>query len=1044
MNGFDYRIVADPEVFLQNRLPAHSDHLYYNKENPADMEESDFRQYLNGTWKFSYADHYASAVKGFERDEYDCRGWKDIHVPGHIQLQGYDRHGYVNTQYPWDGHEEIKPHEVPTRYNPTATYVKYFELPEGWNNRPVYISFQGAESGLALWLNGQYVGYAEDSFTPSEFDLTPYIRQGENKLAAQVFRWTGGSWLEDQDFFRFSGIFRDVYLYTVPDVHVRDMKIRTDLDDTFAGAKLRMNLDITAPGQLRISLVDGQTCLQCFEQAAEGLTEVIMDVAEPHLWSAEDPYLYDLRIEVRDRAGAWQECIQEKVGFRRFEIRDAVMLLNGQRIVFNGVNRHDFSAQTGRCVSNSDILKDLVTMKRHNINAVRTSHYPNPTYLYRMCDRLGLYMIDETNIETHGIWDSIQTGQNDLSFSVPGDRPEYLELICDRARSMIERDKNHAAILMWSLGNESLGGSNFLKMSQMIHEMDDTRIVHYEGVAHDERYPETTDVTSTMYTTAEDVRKWVQSHPDKPYILCEYAHAMGNSCGALHKYTELAWEEKLYQGGFIWDYIDQSMTLKDRYGRSFQGYGGDFGERPADYNFSGNGIVYGEHRDPSPKMQEVKSCYQNAVFTFLPLEKDGDLTVQATNRHLFTDLNTYDAVVTLEQESRVLDSEAVSLSCAPLDSAVFSLPVRLPETEGEYIVTLSLRLKEDTAWAKQGHETAWAQTVLICDGKGGLRLEDPMAVSVPMTGMDEKTAGQAAASAAHTAHSKAELEVIHGWHNLGVRGDGFEVLFSKLHGGLVSYIYGGRQLLTEAPKPNFWRCPTDNDAANLLPFRAGAWKSASSYQTTKSTNGYGANQCVIREKKHSVEVSFVYHLPVMPAKDCTVTYEVFADGEVQVDCVLEASAEIGQLPELSMILVMDADYSRLTWYGLGPEETYVDRCHAKLGVYSNEVADNMAKYLRPQECGNHMAVRTASVTDDQGRGLAFRVNGLQFSALPYAPQVLENARHPQELPEVLNTYVRIGIQQGVGGDDTWGAPVHPEYLLDNSRPLRVVFSFKGI
>ncbi len=1030
MNCFDYAIVANPEIFQQNRLPAHSDHLYYRKENPQDLEHSDFRYDLNGMWKFSYADSYRDAAVGFEKDEFDCRGWADIRVPGHIQLQGYDRHGYVNTQYPWDGHEEVLPGEVPVRRNPTATYVKYFTLPEDFSGQKVYISFQGVESALALWLNGHYVGYAEDSFTPSEFDLTPYVREGENKLAAQVFRWSGGSWLEDQDFFRFSGIFRDVYLYTVPAVHVQDLAIRTELNDSFTAGSLKLKLAMTAPGQVRIRFCEDHIRIAEFEQSVGEQEEIRIDVDEPKLWSAEHPNLYDLKIEVRDAAGNWQECIKEKVGFRRFEIKDAIMYLNGQRIVFHGVNRHEFSAQNGRCIGEAEILKDLLVMKRNNINAIRTSHYPNQSYIYRMCDRLGLYMIDETNIETHGIWDAIQTGQKDMSFAVPGDRPEYVELICDRGRSMIERDKNHPSILIWSLGNESLGGTDFLKMSQMFHEMDNTRPVHYEGASHerDYRYPETSDVTSTMYTTVAGIRAWLSEHRDKPYILCEYSHAMGNSCGALHKYTEYAWEEPLYQGGFIWDYIDQSLTLKDRYGRSYQGYGGDFGERPCDYNFSGNGIVYGEYRDPSPKMQEVKSCYQDAKITFIQAESD-ELIVQVENRHLFTDLAEYDALVRLEKEGETLEEIVVSLPCAPLETKRFSLPVSVPDAEGEYTVTLSLVLKEDVDWADRGHEVAWGQTLLVRLTDGSVSMLDPLS---------DVGESRAAGSAA------GKLEIVHGWHNLGVRGEGFEVLFSKLHGGLVSYVYGGRQLFTDIPKPNFWRCPTDNDVANLVAFRAGQWKSASAYASVKTDDGRGLTPCVIEEKGDSVRITYTYHLPVQPMVDCTVSYEVTADGLVKVECELPKSDHIGQLPELSMLFSMDADYHHLAWYGLGPDETYMDRCHAKLGYYENEVADNMAKYLRPQECGNHMAVRYAAVTDDQGRGICFYPDGLQLSALPYTPQVLENARHPQELPEVLGTYVRVGLQQGVGGDDTWGAPVHPEYLLDNTQPLKITFSFKGL
>ncbi|MBO7711795.1 MAG: beta-galactosidase, partial [Lachnospiraceae bacterium] len=402
---FNYQIVKDPEIFEQNRLPAHSDHLFY-RNRPGDCEYC-----LNGLWKFAYAKNYEQSIKGFEAPDYDCHGWDQIPVPAHIQLQGYDTPQYVNTQYPWDGHEDVRPGQIPVRYNPTASYVKYFDVPQHMKGLPLFISFRGVESAFALWLNGQYVGYSEDSFTPADFDLTPYITEGENKLAVQVFKWCSGSWCEDQDFFRFSGIFRDVVLYVRPACHIEDLRIRTVLDDTYREASLELDLKTGTAGdcQAEITLTDAEGKKAAGLMIESGKIRdggaISMAVAAPHLWSAEDPYLYDLKIELRDGSGKTAETVTEKVGFRRFEIRDAVMCLNGKRIVFKGVNRHEFCAESGRVIDDEIILKDLVTMKRNNINAVRTSHYPNRTALYRLCDRLGLYVIDETNLETHGSWD---------------------------------------------------------------------------------------------------------------------------------------------------------------------------------------------------------------------------------------------------------------------------------------------------------------------------------------------------------------------------------------------------------------------------------------------------------------------------------------------------------------------------------------------------------------------------------------------------------------------------------------------------------------
>ncbi len=1072
MSEFDYRIVSDPEIFQQNRLPAHADFPYFEKAEPTFGEESDCRQSLNGIWKFAYADNYAEAIKGFEQPDYDVQDWAEIKVPGHIQTQGYDHPAYVNTQYPWDGHEQIRPGQVPTLHNPTASYVTTFTVPKQAQGRALFISFQGAESGLALWLNGHYVGYSEDSFTPSEFELTPYLVPGENRLAAQVFKWTAGSWGESQDFFRFSGIFRDVYLYWKPQAHVEDLRIRTALAEDLTSAQVQVRARTNANGHIAAALTfDGELAAEVQAEVESGTdTDLIMPIAMPRLWSAEQPNLYALRISVFDAAGKQQETVLEQVGIRHFAIKDSVMYLNGKRIVFYGVDRHEFGNVDGRCLDPQDTWKDLLTMKRNNINAVRTSHYPNANAFYRMCDQLGLYVIDEGNFESHGAWDAIARGLEDLSFAIPGNRPEFLELIKDRIRSMYERDKNRPCVLIWSLGNESLNGLDFLECTKMLHEMDPGRPVHYEGVCHDRRYNDTTDIESTMYTTVEDIKTYLAEHRDKPYILCEYSHAMGNSCGAIHKYMDLTEEEMLFQGGFIWDYIDQCMTKTDRYGRTFQGYGGDFGERPTDYNFSGNGIVYGENREPSPKMQEVKTAYQSIKVSFVGAKgtlagqtydrfyqteargitggpqvlmlSDEPMQIELWNKFLFTDLADFDAEATLARDGQIVQSAPLSVVCPPQEKVRIELPLLWPEEAGEYTVTVSFTLKADTAWAKAGHEIAWGQAVLVqgeVDGKG--RAE---ALALAQADSQSELIGKELPESGWSKSADGELHVIRGWHNTGVRGRDFEVLFSDIHGGLVSYKYQGRQILEDIPKPNVWRAPTDNDVANLLAMRAGAWKAASQYVTCKEKAGRGMTGYTVEEEKDVVKITYTYHLTEQPFCDCKVRYEVHADGWIGVNVTLDESAAVGQLPELSMLFTLPADCHRLSWYGLGEEETYIDRCHAKLGFYENNVADNMAKYLRPQECGSKVGVRAAKLTDDAGHGIMFDAEGLQLSALPYTPQMLENARHPQELPLPLYTYVRIGLQQGVGGDDTWGAPVHTEYLLDNHKKLELHFSFKGM
>ena len=794
MKQFDYAMVKDPEYFRDGRLDAHSDHVYYASEEEAVDRETSYRESLNGLWKFQYARNYESAIPGFEAEEYNCKDWEDIYVPAHIQMEGYDVPQYANVQYPWEGHEEINPGEIPTHFNPTASYVKYFTVPEQMQGKRLFISFQGAESGLALWLNGKFVGYSEDSFTPSEFELTEYVKEGENKLAAQVFKWTASSWCEDQDFYRFSGIYRDVYLYTVPEVHVNDLRIRAIPDVSLASADFELTTKTWGKGQLKIVLSkEGNVVLEDVKEISDEDT-FSWKVDAPVLWSAEDPQLYDLELTVSDENGNVQEIIPQKVGFRRFEMKDGIMTLNGKRIVFKGVNRHEFSSVTGRHVSEEELRKDLTTMKLNNINAIRTCHYPDMSKIYELCDEYGLYMIDETNLESHGSWDVAEMTK-DFTYTVPYNKPEWLGMMLDRANSMYQRDKNHPAILIWSCGNESFGGKDIFEMSQLFRSEDPTRLVHYEGVFHDRSYNDTSDMESQMYPSVEAIKEFLAKDNSKPFICCEYTHAMGNSCGAMHKYTDLTDTEPKYQGGFIWDYIDQSIYKKDRYGKEFQAYGGDFGERPTDYNFSGNGIAYGGDREASPKMQEVKFNYQNIT------AKVSEDKVTVINKNLFVNTDTFDAKVILAKDGKVICTKPLATAVAPLSEETYELPIAKQERPGEYTVTVSFHLKADTVWAKAGHEVAFGQYVYQVEKE-------------PVVCTDE-------------------IEIIRSTHNIGIRGAHFEVLFSVLNGGLVSYKYAGREMIESIPKPNFWRAPIDNDCGNLMQMRYAQWKIASMYLNFK-------------------------------------------------------------------------------------------------------------------------------------------------------------------------------------------------------------------
>ena len=595
---------------------------------------------------------------------------------------------------------------------------------------------------------------------------------------------------------------------------------------------------------------------------------------------------------------------------------------------------------------------------------------------------------------------------------------DWEQMMLDRVNSCYQRDKNHPAVLIWSVGNESYGGKVIFDMSEKFRALDPYRLVHYEGIFNDRRYEATSDMESQMYTSVENVKKFLAEHKEKPFIMCEYTHAMGNSCGAMHKYTDLTDTEPRYQGGFIWDYIDQSILKKDRYGKDFQAYGGDFLERPTDYNFSGNGICYGGDRDPSPKMQEVKFNYQNISILF---EKEGKFTV--VNKNLFANTDRFRCVAVLQKNGVVVKKQEIETAVPPLSTKDYEIPFAIlraddkdqkKDPDAEYTLTVSFRLKEDMSWADAGHEVAFGQKIYK---------------KIPAFHASEKP-----------------IRVVHGKVNIGVKGEDFDCLFSMLSGGLVSYRYAGKEMIEKIPMPNFWRAPVDNDNGSMAPARYAQWKIASMYISHRNGGMFDNVPTKVEEKDNTVTVTYTYFMPTTPAGKCQVSYTVFGDGTIETKLMYDPVEGLPDMPEFGMMFQFNADYDNLTWYGMGSEETYADRRHgAKLGIYSNKVADNMAKYLVPQECGNKVGVRYARIADAKGRGMMFEGDELSFSALPYTPHELENAAHVYELPQVHHTIVRVALaQMGVGGDDSWGSLVHPEYHIDVTKPLEFTFRFKGI
>ncbi len=990
--------LEDPEVFAVNRKEAHSDHVYY--ENTEEMvlgADMPLRQSLNGTWYFSYAKNPTVRVKDFYKKDFDCRMFDSIEVPGHIQTQGYDRCQYINTMYPWDGTEYLRPPMVSKEYNPVGSYVKYFVLEKKLQDKPVFVSFQGVETAFYVWLNGVFIGYSEDSFTPAEFELTPYLQDGENKLAVEVYKRSSASWLEDQDFWRFSGIFRDVYLYAVPKTHIEDLSVKSTLDNSYKNGKLYLKLKISGHTDCAVKavLLNAEEKI-VFEKNIKGnsICEISGEVENVHAWSAEDPYLYQLYLYVEDQKGNLIEAVPELVGFRTFEMIDKVMHINGKRIVFKGVNRHEFNVRRGRSIKKEDMLWDIEFMKQHNINAVRTSHYPNESLWYRLCDIYGIYLIDETNLESHGSWQKM--GECEPSWNVPGSRPEWKEAVLDRAKSMFERDKNHPSILIWSCGNESYAGTCIEAMSDYFHEKDDTRLVHYEGVFWNREFDHISDMESRMYAKPAEIEAFLSNDPKKPYISCEYMHAMGNSCGGMKLYTDLESKYELYQGGFIWDYIDQSMLRKNEQGEEVFAYGGDYDDRATDYEFCTNGIVYAD-RKISPKAQEVKQLYANVKLT---PDENG---VLIKNENLFISTEAYTLVYRMMLDGYPVFESMRNVVVQAQEEQYVKLDYPNIDEPGEYTYEVAMELTEDTIWADAGHEICFGQFVK------------------KVTEEEEQTT--------------KKMQVIYGDVNIGVKGEGFLAMFSKSEGGLASLQYDGTEYITRAPKTSYWRACTDNDRGAKQGFDRSMWLTAGLYQKVIDVK--------VEELEEQVRITFEYELPTIPKAYSTISYVMSGDGVVHVHLLYKGTEGLPEIPAFGMDFKLKERYHNFEYYGYGPEENYVDRMEgARLGIFEGTAKENLSNYLIPQECGNRVGTRWLKVTDEYGRGLQFTCEEIPFesSVLPYSAYELENALHQEELPKIHYTWVRIlAKQMGVGGDDSWGAPVHEQYRIPSDKNLEIAF-----
>lgn len=1019
--------LTDPRVFAVNRMPAHSDHRYHT-HRPQPHERMTLKQSLDGAWRVAMttADRFDVTNPTIPTDT-DAT-WRTIEVPSQLETAGLMTPQYVNQQYPWDGHEDPVAPAVP-RLNHVALYQRKFTpnaavlnaLSDG-DGGTATITFHGAATAIHVWLNGTYVGYSEDSFTPSEFEVGELLRPGANELVVACYEHSSASWLEDQDFWRLHGIFRSVELTAQPHTHVTDLAVDADFDPLTGEGLLDVRAQIRNASRVAtvVAELSEDEATATVWQSSEPLSEPATGIHRLHAavgaicpWSAETPNLYTLSLTLLDADGAVLETAVQRIGFRRFGIEDGIMMLNGKRVVFKGVNRHEFDATRGRAVTEEDMLADIRLMKRHNINAVRTSHYPNQTRWMELCDEHGLYVIDEANLETHGSWSSpgdVATPDT----AIPGDKPEWEPACLDRVSSMILRDRNHPSVLIWSMGNESYAGTVLRAMSDHARALDPRRPVHYEGVTWCRTFDDATDIETRMYAKPADIEAYLQSAPAKPYLSCEYAHAMGNSTGNLDEYVALE-RYPQYQGGFIWDFLDQALWQRMPDGSRRLAHGGDFGDRPCDYEFACNGLVFAD-RTPSPKMQEVKQLYANVRLT---PDAHG---VTIDNGNLFVSTSGYRFIARLLVDGEERWSATYRFDVPAGDSKRFAID--FPEsveplggTGAEAVYEVAQCLDEPTDWVPAGYELSFGQFV----------------VPVPDN----------AASPASTAPAPS---ITMGRFNVGIRtADGTEALFSRAAGGMVSFVRDGREMVIRRPNLLTWRPLTDNDRGAGSGFDRAQWFGAGRYARVTDMRfepldpdgaPCAADQAV------SLAATYTYELATPQRTTVELRHEADATGQVRLTLRYPGESDAPEratLPAFGLEWMLPAQYSTLRFYGLGPEETYRDRLRGgKLGIHATDAMRETAPYIIPQETGNHEGVRWAEITDDTGRGMRVERCGEPFamSLLPYSTLMLEEATHQEELPAPRHMFLRLmAAQMGVGGDDSWGAPVHRPYLLAANQPL---------
>ena len=985
----------NPAVFAVNKeAPRATAIPYADAQTAAAMGTSDWTMRLDGAWKFHWSPTPDTRPERFFEPGFDDAAWGTIAVPGNWETQGYGFPIYTNTKYP----HPANPPYIPHTDNPVGSYRHTFALPEAWAGRRVFLHFEAGASAMYVWVNGRQVGYSQATKLPAEFDITAYLHAGENLLAVEAYRWSDGSYLEDQDFWRLSGFDRGVYLYTTADVRIRDLFVRGDLDKAYKNGRLQAQIEVADLGDrpfrgtVELTLLDpsGRRVVQqrkAASVAAGGRLTLpfAASVNAPALWSNETPNLYTTVVTLRDAAGQIVESTACRTGFRSVEIRNAQLLLNGKRIEIHGVNLHEHHPEQGHVVDRATMLRDIETMKAFNINAVRTSHYPEPTAWYDLCDQYGILLVDEANIESHGM------GYGERSLAK---QPEWLDAQMDRMQRTLERDKNHPSVIIWSMGNECGNGIVFETIYDWVKQRDPSRPVQFEQA----KEARNTDIVCPMYPSIRAMKEYAaRTDVTRPYIMCEYGHAMGNSSGNFQEYFDIIATAPHMQGGFIWDWVDQGLSATGVNGRPYWGYGGDFGAwmYTHDENFCINGVVQPD-RTPHPGLYEVKKVYQNIRFASDD-PASGRVTIE--NRYLYNDLKQYDFRWELLRGGEPLASGNFDVSLAAGRQTAVQLPLPALDGAGEYALNLYAATREDALLLPAGHEIAREQFVF-----GTYAYPQP------------------AASGRIETEEQGDLLI--------AKAGDVTLVYNTKRNRVERYTAGGRNVLEGLPEPSFWRAPTDNDFGNHMPDRCNVWR----------TNEMRIVESRVERDGDNLRIRLQGRLTAAPS-DYALTYTLLPDGRLTIAAEWQSDGSLPELPRFGMRMRLPQTCKHFTFYGRGPWENYSDRNTASfVGIYEQSTDEQYYPYVRPQENGNKTDVRWLTLTDAEGRGV--RIDGAQplsVSAMPYLtedfdPGMTKKQQHISDIQPRREVVLHVDLAQcGLGGDNSWGAFPHDPYRLTADR-----------